>query len=393
MAFTALPMLFYNLGGEMLYVLDQRLIAQNIPIEKAKRVLIDIMSTMYNFESFQSIIKPQPIFSFGAMKGIFTKIVHSSIMKVNTDSMDKLYDLMVMSVKYQVLQCSSAMELMHSTLNHFDITFTYAGSDVALTDNIKVIYSKMVSMYGSIEVGEFLLLKQALLYFLQDSHSKVSVYLSLNKQNEYGRFVVAKKGKIPTGYDVPGKITTYTHDESGKEIAVETDFESGCKFEIPTKIDDLSRFSNEIGGMRCTDLGGNIYKKVASSDCAVENDVPVSDPEPVSSGSTRDSTRYAQAELGILARMIGAADKDSSSESMYEFKLSMLSSDISQFHSDDGRPATSSLDPDLQNQHVVKIVPEKRGKQELNQIIADLTVSSSAKKSTKGEDLLSLMDS
>lgn len=32
-----LPMLFFNLGGEMLYVLDQRLKAQNILEEKANK--------------------------------------------------------------------------------------------------------------------------------------------------------------------------------------------------------------------------------------------------------------------------------------------------------------------------------------------------------------------
>lgn len=37
MSLRSLPILFINLGGEMLYILDQRLRAQNIPDDKAKK--------------------------------------------------------------------------------------------------------------------------------------------------------------------------------------------------------------------------------------------------------------------------------------------------------------------------------------------------------------------
>lgn len=37
MSTRTLPILFLNLGGEMLYILDQRLRAQSIPYEKAKK--------------------------------------------------------------------------------------------------------------------------------------------------------------------------------------------------------------------------------------------------------------------------------------------------------------------------------------------------------------------
>ena len=37
MSSKTLPLLFINLGGEMLYILDQRLKAQNIPPEKSQK--------------------------------------------------------------------------------------------------------------------------------------------------------------------------------------------------------------------------------------------------------------------------------------------------------------------------------------------------------------------
>ena len=41
MAHRTLPILFINLGGEMMYILEQRLIAQKIPPEKACKVCRD----------------------------------------------------------------------------------------------------------------------------------------------------------------------------------------------------------------------------------------------------------------------------------------------------------------------------------------------------------------
>jgi len=44
-----LPMLFFNLGGEMLYVLDQRLKAQNILEDKANKGKLILKQTLLAF--------------------------------------------------------------------------------------------------------------------------------------------------------------------------------------------------------------------------------------------------------------------------------------------------------------------------------------------------------
>ena len=41
------------------------------------------------------------------MRTLYDKLAHSSIMRLNTNSMDKLYDLMTMAVKYQLLSVAS----------------------------------------------------------------------------------------------------------------------------------------------------------------------------------------------------------------------------------------------------------------------------------------------
>ena len=64
MAHRTLPILFINLGGEMMYILDQRLKAQAIDQEKAAKVMNDIVSTMFNRRFIEEIFKKhQPIHS------------------------------------------------------------------------------------------------------------------------------------------------------------------------------------------------------------------------------------------------------------------------------------------------------------------------------------------
>ena len=44
-ALHTMPMLVINMGGEMVYILEQRLTAQNVAKDKASRVLQDVVST------------------------------------------------------------------------------------------------------------------------------------------------------------------------------------------------------------------------------------------------------------------------------------------------------------------------------------------------------------
>ena len=67
------------------------------------KVMNDIVSTMFNRKFIEEIfMKHQPIYSRKALRTMFDKLAHASIVRLNADSMDKLYDLMTMAVKYQV---------------------------------------------------------------------------------------------------------------------------------------------------------------------------------------------------------------------------------------------------------------------------------------------------
>ena len=44
----AMPIIVSCMGGEMVYILEQRLYAQNVGPEKSKKVLQDVLRTMYS---------------------------------------------------------------------------------------------------------------------------------------------------------------------------------------------------------------------------------------------------------------------------------------------------------------------------------------------------------
>ena len=91
MSAFAMPMLIVNMGGEMVYILAQRLQAQNVPLDKSKRVLQDVIRTMYNPMFIQELFRPQDVYSMQSTRQIFDRLAHSSIMRLNESSMDKVH--------------------------------------------------------------------------------------------------------------------------------------------------------------------------------------------------------------------------------------------------------------------------------------------------------------
>ena len=98
----AMPLIVMNMGGEMVYILEQRLHAQKIPAEKTQKVLADVIRTMYSKKFITELFKPQDIYTTQSTREIFDRLAHSSIMRLNSSSMEKLFDLMTMGFKYQV---------------------------------------------------------------------------------------------------------------------------------------------------------------------------------------------------------------------------------------------------------------------------------------------------
>uniref|UniRef100_A0A8D2FP61 Organic solute carrier partner 1 n=1 Tax=Theropithecus gelada TaxID=9565 RepID=A0A8D2FP61_THEGE len=170
MSVRTLPLLFLNLGGEMLYILDQRLRAQNIPGDKARKVLNDIISTMFNRKFMEELFKPQELYSKKALRTVYERLAHASIMKLNQASMDKLYDLMTMAFKYQVLLCPRPKDVLLVTFNHLDTIKGFIQDSPTILQQVDETFRQLTEIYGGLSAGEFQLIRQTLLIFFQDLH-------------------------------------------------------------------------------------------------------------------------------------------------------------------------------------------------------------------------------
>ncbi|XP_044028868.1 protein OSCP1a isoform X2 [Siniperca chuatsi] len=251
MSVRTLPLVFINLGGEMLYILDQRLRAHNTSEDNSEKVMNDIVGTMFSKAFMDELLKPQQLYSHRTLKAVLTRLAHASIMRLNPASMDRLYELMVMAFKYQVFLCPRPKDLLLISYNHIDTIRELVKDTPVVVNQVDETHRKIIEVYSSLSEGEFQLLRQTLLIFFQDMHVRVSLFLKNQVQNPNGRFALTTSGPVPHGIDVPGLIRTF--DRKGREVR-RSEFPTGGSYTSP-----IREGSFELHGDRVIRLGLNIY--------------------------------------------------------------------------------------------------------------------------------------
>lgn len=296
----AMPIIVLNMGGEMIYILHQRLEAQQVPPEKSRKVLEDVVRTMYTPLFLEELFKPQEIYSATSTKQIFEKLAHSSIMRLNKTSMDKLYDLMTMGVKYQLLSCKSAHQFLQVTLNHLDSLIDMVKSE-SVNKLVQLAINKSISMYSQLSNGNWLLLQQVIYQFFQGKKIKVSLFLQQNLQSLNGTLILNNKGVLPYGTEKPGSITYYENNN-----VVKKDF-------FHHELTDICSESKEVLESGCK-LGMNMYLKSTNTDSKAE----------LSKSSLEASKAFANKELFTSAAPKSPNPKKKISQSSAKAELNLL---------------------------------------------------------------------
>ncbi|KAM6216608.1 protein OSCP1 isoform 2-T2 [Rhynchocyon petersi] len=377
MSVRTLPLLFLNLGGEMLYILDQRLRAQNIPGDKARKVLNDIISTMFNRKFMEELFKPQELYSKKALRTVYDRLAHASIMRLNQASMDKLYDLMTMAFKYQVLLCPRPKDVLLVTFNHLDSIKKFIQDSPTILNQVDETFRLLIEVYGSLSAGEFQLIRQTLLTFFQDLHIRVSIFLKDKVQNSNGRFVLPVSGPVPWGIEVPGLIRIF--DNKGKEVK-KVEFQHGGNYVTASK-----EGSFELYGDRVLKLGTNMYSvnrpmethmSGASKNLASRTEESIA-PNPL-----------AKEELNFLARLIGGMDCKKPSGPEPGFRLNLFTTDEEEEQAALTRP--EELSYEVIN---IQATQDQQRREELSRIMGEFAITDQPQWSTnKGDDLLAMMD-
>ncbi|KAL4001660.1 Organic solute transport protein 1 family protein [Acanthocheilonema viteae] len=295
MSLKCMPLLFLNMGSEMVYILQQRLKAQKIDKEKTTQVLRDILHILLNTKFLKELFKPQYICSRQVMRIFFEKLIHSSIMRLSKTSMDKLYALMTMTYKYQLQLCNGSENIVFITLNHLDCIREILPEDEKLSQLLDEAHRMVIMMYYEIPLWEQAMIRSCLLNFFQDSRVNVSLFLRENKQTEEGRFILFPESNYQLVYNgnPPGKIRYF---ETGGEVRSESfPPDDGASMYNPC----LSTGNIELNANdRGTTLGTNMYMSPESLQ--------------VKSGGTiaKSKDRLPDEELRLLSALIISPEQD-----------------------------------------------------------------------------------
>mmetsp|Transcript_8690 Transcript_8690/g.22239 ORF Transcript_8690/g.22239 Transcript_8690/m.22239 type:complete len:382 (+) Transcript_8690:90-1235(+) len=370
-----MPVLIVNMGGEMVYILEQRLQAQKIPDAKGQKVLNDVVRTMYYPRFIEELFKPQEMYSIQSTRQIFDRLAHSSIMRLNESSMDKLFDLMAMGFKYQIISCQAPQEMVDVTQNHLDVLKRLVGNTSSVLELVEECIRQVQVAYGGMTLSDFNAMRQSLCRFFQDRKVKVSLFLHDQTQNPDGSIVVPSSGTLQaTSHFPPG---TVRYIQGGQEVS---------RDQLPT----VSANSwAPASGVR-TALGGNVYEKdrqapaealpaAAPHEAAAPGALP---PAAAPGTAPQDLAKRAAAvgELNLLASLIG--NQPASGDEHFKLE-SLFSANV--FGIPDAGGATSEviqIDGRAPTQHT----------QNLEAIRQQMDLSGPAGDAGDSPDLLDLMD-
>ena len=379
---------------------------------RIRAVLQDVIRTMYNPKFITELFRPQDVYSMASTRQIFDRLAHSSIMRLNETSMDKLFDLMTMGFKYQLLASSYPQELMHITLNHLyqlRAKIDDAPPVAALVDDvIRLVNEK----YAVMPPLQFAVLKQTLCRFFSDKRVKVSLFLQDGLQKNDGAITLQYSGPLPPGVDLPGQLSAF--NDAGAPLGADT-----FTFPLVETIDGIMPLGPPIHparGTACT-LGLNLYSKerappppaaeAAAADAAeaaaaasqkVKGAGPTSVAKAVLDSVAAEKEILAQAhkstaktDLNMLADLMGmGADSASGDGSGLDYKLNLfpdtsMSGKASGGGGGGSVPVTQTiiLDGDIRGTN-----------QSLRSIMDDLKIGGdSGAAPADDDDLLSMMDS
>lgn len=251
---------------------------------------------MYNEKFMNELFKPQTVYSNHSTRQIFSRLAHSSIMRLNTASMEKLYDLMTMGFKYQLLTIPHPRHLLDVTINHMNTIMNIIKGEAKIVSVVEASKQRFIKLYNDFTDGDFYMLKHVLCRFFQGRRVKVSLFLQDHIQNLDGSIILDASGQLPKGTDVPGTIRHFTAD--GKSNGTST-------IQIIDS-EKVQPYKNLV-----TSLGSNLYlkerKPVAAADKSAKSDLKLKKPtEPVEEPTIISES--GKAEMNLLADLIGTKD-------------------------------------------------------------------------------------
>ncbi|CAD1473901.1 unnamed protein product [Heterotrigona itama] len=242
-------------------------------IQSAK-VLDDVTAALLNPKILSSVFEEKPLTKISLLRSTLECVVLSSIMKLDKSSMNKLFDLMIMMVKYQLIAATGPVEVVLLTLNHTD-----AMRDMVTNTNAQQCVGLVHQMfYSTLTFEEIWNARNDCLKELQYYCIKVSILLRLGLQNDDGSF----------------NLTYHKYNEKYEENKTRFSDNKLCDIDLKTYCGG----SFNLFGERETILGKNMY--------SMSYDMSKLTSEQESHNYIKDCG--IKAELGMLAVQLGTEE-------------------------------------------------------------------------------------
>uniref|UniRef100_A0A8R1DNC9 Uncharacterized protein n=1 Tax=Caenorhabditis japonica TaxID=281687 RepID=A0A8R1DNC9_CAEJA len=223
--------------------------------EKSDKVVKEIILGFLAKNTLSEVFKGFGIPTRSGLKIFFEKVAHCSIMRLNENSMDKLYDLMMMQYKYHLIKMTMPEQIMTVTVNHLRALLDLVPLDREIGAAVEHAYTMAYTYYRPLGPMGWYMLRNTLLVFFQDTRVKVSSLVRASMQQSNGKFVIFDKNTpiqlMENGQPV-GEIKYFT--KTG-DVSHTSDFPTPYKY-VP-----FENFPDTLDApKRSTDLGFNNYK-------------------------------------------------------------------------------------------------------------------------------------
>lgn len=268
---------YLNLGCEMIFILDQRLRDAKISDVKKEKVMNTIWERFVSDEEFYRINEND-------YKSQFSRIAQCSIMKLNDTSMSKLYDLMLMAVKYQCFHAHHPNELYLILVNHFvGVYDIYLDSSSESARVVKLFFHESIKpFYTKFTTHRWLRLRRRILNDYQNARIRISMFLRNKVQTEDSAFKLFPNNRLSQEFSNPGKSVSHHNT---------TEWKPASQIMLTTK---QSENSLEFDQKRTFQYGANIYKK----------------PETLTDGGEKqmqntDKESFLKTEVKLMSSMLG----------------------------------------------------------------------------------------
>ncbi|EAL38851.1 AGAP011836-PA, partial [Anopheles gambiae str. PEST] len=186
----------------MLYVIDQRLKAQSIPLDKSAQVLREITEVLLDpkFLHYIATAYQQSMLTVQQCRVLLTDIACCSLMRLDISSMDKLWDLMVMIFKWQIfITNKNAQMLLDLTFRHLDGIGRLIPEmrKQILIDNVK---KSLLELWEPLCEDEQTIVHRKVYKWLKPYNTKISILIRMGLQKSTGDFEPEPKNNIFYNY-------------------------------------------------------------------------------------------------------------------------------------------------------------------------------------------------